>query len=500
MADRQFLVGSVTQSLIRQALLQFESEVPRALPVPRFREIGAGFDAILQFRSDLLERTFADHLETFGYDNLIASMDFDPSILTEDQQERIERELYVAEQPPPLGLEQSNLARRGRIDLVPERYEVRFRRPTLDLRPGDPPTATVRWGLGLQLVGIETDASFRQRQRELAERDPAFAERLRPLTIPVFLARGTATVHSVPIVVQVFGVRFQAGLDFSGREAVIETPDPLFRHLLSRNLADRIQGQLEPILGGTYVAYQHRDITPLMSLGGRMGQFDTLEGLGAVRVTPVVTDGNDLDHRVLSLCVDISRPGREGAPDLVQPFVADRNFAYYVTEPIIRAVLRHRWNQADTPKVLTDWVTVTVPDPDDQDNTVEWRARVEVTFEELRRIRFAPGSGRRSDPLRLTGRSRIHLLRVLDHRGREIPHDRLGDLARPYRKPFSVRVYLFEEDADEDESRGEAFLKRIARRLLPPLYRPTSADMHIRDVGGRTSSALGAMYIRGNLG
>lgn len=551
-----FPLGIENQSLqdnLSERLVSAVSFVnnPRALllgaPLPVLHEIPAGFDAIFQFRSDLLEQYLRRNVaNTVG--NLQTGIDYDVTNLSQPVWNEIKRRILNALLgreggstsytlpnllDPGLSNEEVLEAYLDSLTTLPLRITVNTPKIAFDLANQPVDDVEVCWRITVEVLvpefsgttstgtGTPTGTSFGLTTNTSVG-----------LGIPTIPTSGTLfpTVEFTSILLtwgeavtsarhglDTLASKYQvtARLDFSNTVIqanplddyftvpgpVVIEPDTgaasnminLFGALLDHDnqLLDAIHAAFAPLVATSVV-----NITPPMALGGLLWPQENLQGLGNFQTRAVVTQGNlDLVTQVLSICINVGNGGAQGDLGLVRPFVADQNYAYYVSESIVRAVMVSRWARP-LPSKQYVFTNVDVPIIDEDGNEVIGQATIGVRFLNLFQVTIVPRLGSPVDPIELTGDYEIELRELWYNRKDISDEDQIRPLKTPQVLDFALHLFPFQTQSSANQP--AVLLQAIGLNLLYPLYYPTTGPLQL-SVRGRTSSPLAAVFIRGNV-
>jgi hypothetical protein len=356
----------------------------------------------------------------------------------------------------------------------------------------------------VRLVAEETEASFSSRTsfyeamlRFQEARPDLAADRPPPparVQQSIRLTEGSArTSGLVELDVRDDAFQVSGRLNCTDSDVSLHLDNATFNELLDIGLSAAVSEALAGFLSDSAIA-----VTPPLSVGGDVRRREGLSGLASFRVAQVATLSNDAAHQVLHLCVNVGAAGETGDLDTVRPFGDDRNFAYYVSEAIVAAVVRTRWARADTPKELESEIAVEMAVSEDSAETCTGRARVRFSFQDLSEVSLVATDGH-PDTLRVTGNHEIQLLALWDCDDHRVAD--LGDLGHARVNPFALHVFLFGDAPETQEGPSRQVLEDLSRRLIEPIYRPiaagsTASHRHIR---GTVSSPLGSIFVRGDL-
>lgn len=521
---------------------------PRTLllgaPLPTLDEIPAGFDAICQFRSDLLGHYLGRNVaNTIG--QLYTEIHYDRSSLPQPVWNEFKCRILAGlsgeatgstSLSPPnvldptvelLGESLDDSPTIQLIITVEDTRQTRAPKITFDLDQQPANDAEVRWRVTVEILvpkssGTTTTETPRGPLPGLIDGTLVdFGEPQTPPRIPfptveferIPISWGEA-VTSARLNLDTSASIFQvaAQLDFSnanieanplddyfrcsGSGTVMIDPETgsaasqmtLFGALLDHDnqLLDAIRAAFTPLVATATV-----NITPRMALG----RGNALQGLGAFQARAVATQGNTLLGQVLSLCVDVG--DADGDLGLVNPFVADQNYAYYVSEPILQAAMLSQWASVSPKEQI--FPNVDVPLKDNRGNEHIGQAKVRVRFLNLSQVQIIVVPGSSFDPIKLTGTYEAQLLE-LRYKGRDISDT---DEIRPLKTPevFNYQIYLLPFETQPSANAPSQILQNLGRTLLQPLYFPVlgGAGQFGIQLYGRTSEAHHAAFIRGNV-
>jgi hypothetical protein len=521
---RAFGIGEAVHPL--QGGLATRGFRQQAVPLPPVSEIPAGFDAIYQFRSDLLDEHLAGHVgQTIGV--LASFFEVEADLLTAEIRAEIARRVLAATSAsifldPTTG---AGVARGATFDV--ERYALRVavERPRILLLPVpvayrlEPIEPGVRWTVRVDIgvpapapgpstgvtvppdTGVDVDLG-------LGAGSPGGAVATTPGGPTGGGSPGGATTGSTLRYVPLTGgsavtaARLERGehalrysvwarLLLADSDAALESDDAVFRALLPHGLAPAIDEAMAPL-----ASHPDAQVTPAMSIGGLLRRAEQLGDIQTFRASMVALPGHTAAFQVLALCLNLGPAAETGDPKLVGPFVGDRTYGYFASLKVIRSVLALRWARTDTPKTLVADVPVLLILEDGAEISATARAR--FTFLDRPTIDLAPGEWGVPDAIRLMGNYEIELLE-LRQAGEVVRGRQLGDLRGPEVHPCAIRIHPFEERTLPGGP-GSAFLDDIGRRLMQPLYRPTAQSVRIRRLAGETSQAVGAFVLTADLG
>jgi hypothetical protein len=482
-------------------------------PSPRL--IPAGFDAIAQFDHSFLESQLRRNMLHEGLLLLEAEMPYDRETAPPALRAVVESPLRP---PLPIGTDRF--------------IEVRLTDPRLaTLRSGVGPDAallpiedmvvtsgeaapvgaaalserslgvvettwTVEVNLLLRIPGdLPGDVVVSEPSPSAAPIDVAFGERAaagrgRVRHTRETLARGIARVPATTVRVRRHDRgQFWIRIDVGSLEPQIDTDDRLMRIVLADDLGSTLlTAALAPLVDDISIR-----LTPRLALAGN---GESLPG-PALDFSALVLQHND-GREVLSLCIDAGI-GSPGSPKQVQSFVGDENYAYYVSAPVAERVISTRWRSRPGLRTFVGDIPVDLAESGNPEQTHQGLARVRVRLEEaMSGVDIRPSESDFGDPLRVIGEQEIKLLNVWDHEGNELTD--LGELEEPASLPFVWLIYPFDRDPSPGvTSPGKRRLAKLAAEVTSPLFHPFVEELISRRLRGYTSSALGAIFVRGEL-
>jgi hypothetical protein len=550
----QGLQSNLSDRLISGPFMSNPRTLFLGVPIPALDEIPAGFDAILQFHSGLLAQYLIRNISN-TLPQLFAEIHYEKSSLPQPVWDELKCRILAAlsrgttgslSLTPPnvlnptlelLGEYLDNSPTVQLIIAVEETRELINRLPkiTFDLNQQPANDAEVRWRITVEILvpksagtvetGIGTPARLSRglgidtlvEVGEPAEPPPR-------LSIPdtefdrIPISRGEAVTSArVNLITVAPTFQVAAQLDFSnakieanpieanplddyfwcsGGRTVVINPEggpaanqmTLFGALLDHDnqLLDGIRTAFGPLVATGAVT-----ITPGMALG----RGNVLQGLGAFQARAVATQGNTLLGQVLSLCIDLGNA--DGDLGLVRPFVADQNYAYYVSAPIIQAAMLSWWGSVSPKEQLFN--NVSVPLKDNRGDEHVGEAKVRVRFLQLSEVQIVAAPGSSYDAIKLIGTYEVQLLELW-YEGKEISDT---DEIRPLKNTevFGYQIYLFPFETQPSTTTPSQILQNLGRTLLQPLYFPVigwAVQFGIQ-LYGQTSQAHNAAFIRGNV-
>ncbi len=307
------------------------------------------------------------------------------------------------------------------------------------------------------------------------------------------VAQGTASIQ-VPALVSVAAntLQFSVSLNFSGVQPTYQSDDPNLSEFLKTSYATNMLGQaVAPLLSSTAVR-----LSPAVALAGNLAAAQiSLAQLSLARVRDlVVPDG---EAEVLALCVSL-RNNSGGVPSMVRSFLGGHDFAYYVSETILDPVLRALWRAHAVHGPIVGETSVQMPVDSNSDQTATGRARVQVNISDtLKQSGIRASDKPLGDPLRLESEQTVQLLALWDPKGNQI--NDLGDLAAPAVEPLVMNLQLFDQPPANDQQSLQPAVRDFIVALLRPVYIPMLDKLPIEKISGFTSSALRALLSSWNL-
>jgi hypothetical protein len=352
-------------------------------------------------------------------------------------------------------------------------------------------TWTVELNLLLRTTGTETDPSAPGSRVQLVT-DLTAAAPARSRETRERIAVGSARVPATTVRVRrhdrgQFWVRIHVG----ALEPRVDSDDKVMLAVFASDLGfTLLQTALAPLVDDSGRGLR---LTPRIALAG---SGETLPG-PALQMHPLVLQHSD-GRELLSLCVDAGI-GSPGSPELVQSFLGEENFAYYLSGPVAERVIGTRWRSKPGLRTIVGDVPVELAEAGNPEQTHEGLARIRLRLaDSTSTVDVRPSEGDFGDPLRLVSEQEIQLLNLWDHEGNEITD--LGELGQPATQPFVWLIYLFDRDpAPQVTSPAKRALRRLAGELTGPVVRPFVEKLVIQRLSGATSSALGAIVVRAEL-
>jgi hypothetical protein len=282
-------------------------------------------------------------------------------------------------------------------------------------------------------------------------------------------------------------------LDFSGTGVNIHASiDPLFGDLLNDEINSQLTIAIQQALALIF-ARTDLNITPRMALGGVLLPNEQLVGFQQFQVSVVTGFGNWPANHVLSLCINVL-PGTAGDSTLVRPFVDQKNFAYFLSESIVRAVLQLRWARLPPPVEFTGMVPI---DMEVSGRTGRGRGQVQYRIRDLTEILFDVTTVDLPDAIRFSGESETTLIAAWTDQNQAVAD--LGSYGNPVTGPYVFRIFPFGGVPPLPPGPAQQFFDTFLSQILDPIYRPSAELVRVREVFGRISSPLHALFVRGQL-
>jgi hypothetical protein len=538
---RDFPSG-LSNRLARAPLVSNPRTLAGGAPLPFLQEIPAGFDAILQFGSDLLGQYLGRNVALGG--QLYAGIDYDKSTLPAPVWDELKgRILAGLSGGSGLAARTSSFPLSASLELVGEYLDsvptlhliivveesrrARTPRITFDLAQQPARDAQISWRITVEVLvpkttGVEVADQPTAPTVGLGTADSVGAGQ--PSSPPSGMVSTTEfdripvswgeAITSADLRIATIPSSYQisARLDFSGSTIEARPLNDYFRHSVGGIVVGGLSGSPAPqqmtlfgallthdnqLLSGIRAAFRallEADliaITPRMALGGG----NALTGLGALHVRAIATRSNLIVGQVLSLCVDLGN--QDGDLGLIRPFVGDQNFAYYVSEPIVQRAMLSWWPSV-SPKEQT-FTNVDVPLTDNAGNETIGQATLRTRFLGLSTVEIVVVSGGPSDALHLVGTYEVQLLALM-YEGKDISDTEEN---KPLKTPeiFGYQIYLFPFETQPSANAPSQVLEDIGRTLLQPLFFPVvggAPQFGIR-LFGQVSQPEHAVFIRGNV-
>lgn len=523
---RNRLSSNSTDQLARGSRLHNWGPVlDSSVPVPPIASIPAGFDAIFQFTAPLL----SDRLARVVGRTAHGIVSYGTSGLSDSVKQEIIARLQAAmqpsgSQPSPGGITISTGTAGGIPSMMTElpdpiALSVTAHSPSIRLNVGVAPfEAEVRWRIGVE-IGVP-DPTMNGPTTGMAEGQvlPELAigggNRVNPGTIPttpespmtpggtglrfIPLTQGTATTQA-NIRVHTSHAQYQAWarLDFAGSGIDLHpAADTLFDDLRDGEQQSQLTAGVQQSLRILF-ANPNLRITPRMALGGVLNAGEVLDSVQTVRVAHTTGLGNRPHHRVLSLCVNTGPAGVSGDLGLVSAFVDDRNFAYYLAEPIVASAVKVRLNRLPRPLEFTTMTPIDMELKNDPGVTVQGSGRLRFRILNVEDVLFDVTTVGLPDHMRFFGHAETTLLEAWNHRSLKIQD--LGDYGQPIVDTYAVRSYPFGGGPEMLPGPTRQFFDGIVEQIVEPIDRPFAEAVGLSDIEGLLSGPLHAVFVRGRM-
>jgi hypothetical protein len=211
-----------------------------------------------------------------------------------------------------------------------------------------------------------------------------------------------------------------------------------------------------------------------------------------------VSDALLVDQRgdlVLSLCAQLDG-STGGVLRLVPALLADQDFAYAVSEAVLRLAYQVCWTVVASGFAFVGQAPVELPVGDDPNVTATGRAQLSTSFADaLDDVSIKATTAGHGDAVRLLVQQHVQLLSLWDHAGNQITD--VGDLANPVDEPTILPINVFETDGGTPDALNPNFrdllLKLMAIQVFPTLE-PFPARM--QSVSGYCSAAVKTLLVR----
>ncbi len=503
-----------------------------ALPVPGMSEIPAGFDAIFQFTTSVLDH----YLNHIVGPTAWTVTSYDTTNLSNVAKQEILKRINARQPTSP-----TPTATPGGVTIVigggstggsstispditelpnPLQLRITALRPSIDLPlAAGPFDAQVEWALDVEVGVPESQPSGGALGFDVGSGinigvglggtggsgnpsgpsqggglDTGGGTTLRFLKLTHGIADTPAIVR-----VETLASQYQtwARLDFSGSNVgPLASDDQLFGELLQGEVNQQFSNAVEQALAVVF-AHPNLNICPRMALGGVLWSNEQLPGLQSFRVHHTSSVGNRPGRRVLSLCVNVGPNSANGDLALVRPFVAAKSFAYYVAEPIVQAALQVRRDRLPPWLAFTSQVPLDMELSNNAGTTIHGRGKVRFRIVDITDIDFAVTTVDLPDAIRLSGSAELTLLEAWDDANRKIQD--LGTYANPETTPFAWRIYPFGGLPMLPPGPGQQFFESLTTQLIEPVDRPCAETIRVTEVEGEISGPLHALFARGQL-
>jgi hypothetical protein len=288
-----------------------------------------------------------------------------------------------------------------------------------------------------------------------------------------------------------------ARLDFTGTNVNINAAgDALFSDLLNGEVNAQLTNAIQQALTIIFANPDLR-ITPRTALGGALQPNEQLSGVQNFNVDHTTSAGNRHGRRVLSLCVDVGAGSAGGDLALVRPFVDGKNFAYYLSEPIVRSALQVRWARLPPPLEFTAKVAINMQLSRDAETVIQGGGRIRFRILDVTDIIFDVTTVDLPDAIRVSGNAETTLLEAWDDDQQKI--DDLEVYGSPVVDSYALRIYPFGGVPLLTPGPAQKFFEEIVAQLLEPLDRPSAEVFEVSAVDGMISSPLSALFVRAHL-
>jgi hypothetical protein len=315
----------------------------------------------------------------------------------------------------------------------------------------------------------------------------------------VTVAVGSVLMH-VPTDLPVLSttLQFLLSLNFEGVQPAYDSSDPIMEEFLKTDLAAGMLAEaVAPLLDRSV------PLTPTIALAGDLPPSHVVAmQLPPLKVRDLVVQ--DEAGEVLSLCVTLGDftdviVDVTTSPGVLTSFLEGHHFGYYLAESLYAPILKARWraNAIRTPIVGT--VAVEMPLDSDSKETGEGKARIKVRLSDTLRecgLR-ASDDHRYGDPMRLVSEQTIELLRLWYANGSEVGD--LGDLRVPSTQPFVLSLQLFGRRPPDVQQQLQPALKKLLDELTLQFDVPMLERFPVKNLDGYTSSARRAFMVRWDL-
>ncbi|MCL4402571.1 MAG: hypothetical protein M1436_07920 [Acidobacteria bacterium] len=443
----------------------------------------AGYDAIFQFRLDLINAQFSTSLQSKPY-RLEAHYQFTGSVLSSRVEAAVAMVLSkVNRSRAPAPRFRSAVPVYGDAgtpgDLGPfwiQWFRISFDPPTLEISEDPDKEVIITWPVTVWLRMA--------RGKLMTPGEGEFLDE--PLASGRAVITGSIALETDPAKSQTWAVI----LPRRAAPSILST-DPLFEDLLlhmvpSANLEAAINSLLAPLLADTI------RVTPTMCIGGMMQPGESLPGYTNFNVYKAKC--RDGDQWVISIFLDAMAGGAGTGVTQVRSCVGRRNFAYCFSKGIAQAVIAQRWARSSTLKSFTTTSEVPLQDPDNENNTVYGSATVSWAWKNLVStmiLHTVDGAG----AVRVNAIGEIKILELRDHKGQKLnPNDR-PELFQPVTKGWAVDHIMFESVPPS----VNRYVAIQGMQLLKPLYRPTASELKLSNISGLLSGSTFGGIVRGDL-
>lgn len=471
--------------------------------VPSISEVGAGYDALVQFRDDLVASTLIENMGK-SLDVFIAPLPLSPDVLPDLVQQAIED--VLADGPPgstgpiinignPAGLPAHS------VGMFASHVEGHLRPGRLSLTPGNT-IGTLEIDIEVRVVWEQSDEALEFIQR-LVDHFGLPGLGLRDVDVQDIAPQLTrfVTSGSVRLDVQLEPVNgssaFEVGATGTFGRVYGETGSDLFLSLYENSLGAKLQAFMDQRFGDRPL-----QATPRISLTGRIHRQLELPNR-IIQLESTTTTGNDPDHGVLTLAISTNRR-MGGETGDVRPFTGANNFGIYLHKDFVNDLLSAIWNKSSTRKTFKARMpTLLLVDDVPTDASVlldiELQTRSDPTL--APNIEDPESDVEPGDPVEVNGVFHETLVE-LSVEGRLIPFEDVEDLGDAasllHQQSVILQFHPFDRIGSRLENRDtERFTASLGRTLTDPFVNP-STDRRLLNRTGEGSHMSG-IIVRGDL-
>lgn len=238
----------------------------------------------------------------------------------------------------------------------------------------------------------------------------------------------------------------------------------------------------------------------------------------SVRITPVIMIGGDLpatqlprsewgalvahvqvaaDERGSLLCLGLRSPGQPTATRALS-FLANKEFAYYVSERIFSPLMKARWRAHVPQQAMVKDVEFEAPLEEGSEATGTARARLRIRLhDDLVRCALITTEAGAPDRLQLAGTQTVQVLAYWDPKGHRA--EDLGELGDARDMPMRFAMHMFDKPSEQPGTGLQSVVAGAIRRTVMPLYLPFHTRPALDKLSGATSAPLRAFIVRWNL-
>lgn len=214
-----------------------------------------------------------------------------------------------------------------------------------------------------------------------------------------------------------------------------------------------------------------------------------------------VSDALLVDQRgdlVLSICAQLEG-STGGVLRLVPLLLAGQDFAYAVSEAVLRPAYEVCWTVVASGVSFVGETPVELPVGDDPSVTATGRARLLTSFASaVDDVSIKATTAGHGDAVRLLVKQHVQLLNLWNHAGEQITD--VGDLANPVDEPTILPINVFETQGGTPDALNPNFrdllLKLVAIQVFPTLE-PFPARM--QSLSGYCTAAMKTLFVRWSL-